>query len=159
MGIKVNRNLSINIAQGCSLNACILDEPSNVNNARKHAKGNSKASNITLRYLSFLCNIFVNIGLILCLLFQRNTRLSLIKSLFTFESVIPLKYKYTFLKSIWIVFSKQNMIVVGNKESLSLIWRNAFFRWRRGFLELHKGIACRVFLCSAINSVFLLCSI
>ena len=86
MGIKVNRNLSINIAQGCSLNACILDEPSNVNNARKHAKGNSKASNITLRYLSFLCNILVNIGLILCLLFQRNTRLSLIKSLFTFES-------------------------------------------------------------------------
>lgn len=82
----MNRNLSINIAQGCSLNACILDEPSNVNNARKHAKGNSKASNITLRYLSFLCNILVNSGLILCLLFQRNTRLSLIKSLFTFES-------------------------------------------------------------------------
>ena len=136
MGIKVNRNLSINIAQGCSLNACILDEPSNVNNARKHAKGNSKASNITLRYLSFLCNILVNIGLILCLL-----------------------YKYTFLKSIWIVFSKQNMVVVGNKESLSLIWRNAFFRWRRGFLELHKGIACHAFLCSAINSVFPLGSV
>lgn len=155
----MNRNLSINIAQGCSLNACILDEPSNVNNARKHAKGNSKASNITLRYLSFLCNILVNIGLILCLLFQRSTRLFLIKSLFTFESVIPLKYKYTFFKSIWIVFPKQNMVVVGNKESLSLIWRNAFFRWRRGFLELHKGIACRVFLCSAINSVFPLGSV
>ena len=158
MGIKVNRNLSINIAQGCSLNACILDEPSNVNNARKHAKGNSKASNITLRYLSFLCNIFVNIGLILCLSFK-EIRDYLWLNHYLHLKVILLRYKYTFFKSIWIVFPKQNMVVVGNKESLSLIWRNAFFRWRRGFLELRKGIACRVFLCSAINSVFPLGSV